>query len=463
MNQIATSLKSIEVINPATEEVVGTYPLMEKSEVFEILEAMKKAQISWRKLSVLERTEYFVRLAALMRTQVEHFAKLITVEMGKPIAQARAEILKCADLCDFYASEAPNMLADQMIETEYQKSYRSFQSLGIIFGIMPWNYPAWQVLRFVVPNLIAGNAAVLKHAPNSTGMALALEGLFIEAGFPSNLFRSLVIDVDLASEVIQHSAVKGVTLTGSERAGMAVASEAGKALKKVVLELGGSDPYVVLEDADLDLAVQESITSRLSNSGQVCIAAKRLIVVAAIYEAFVAKLRVAMEDYQCADPMLDTTMMGPMAREDLRLGLHQQVLKSIETGATCLMGGNLQDGQGYFYPATLLLNVTPSNPAFQEELFGPVVTVICAADEAEALKFANDSVYGLGAAVFTQDVKHGEDIARNILNAGSCFVNAKVASNPKLPFGGIHKSGFGRELSAEGLHEFTNVKTVVVR
>lgn len=455
-------MKTFETINPATEEVLNVYPIMSQQEVDSVLKEMAKTQEAWQHTSLSTRQQKMHKLADLIEAQVESLAEIITLEMGKPITQAKGEILKCVTLCRYYAENAEALLKPQQIQTERRKSYRCFEPLGIIFAIMPWNFPFWQVLRFAVPNLMAGNAGVLKHAVNSTGAALALEKLFLEAGFLENLFRSIIIDVNLAPFVIEHPAVQGVTLTGSERAGMAVAQTAGRALKKCVLELGGSDPYLILEDADLDLAVEQCVLSRLSNAGQICIAAKRIIVVEAVYEAFMEKLIPAVEAYQCGDPMLAQTLLGPMARQDLQVQLDQQVKKCIALGASCLKGGAPLKGKGYYYPATVLTDLNKQMPAYQEELFGPVVCVFKVTNEAEAIAMANETAYGLGAAVFTRNLEKGEQIARHHLKAGTCNVNALVGSDPRLPFGGVKRSGFGRELAAEGIHEFMNIKTVVV-
>lgn len=454
-------MANITVINPATEKET-TYACMSKQQVHEILEDMDAIQHAWVGRSFADRQKLMHQVAKILRANLNEYATVITEEMGKPMTQSIGEIEKCALLCDYYATHAEGFLQDEEVKTEHQKSYRCYRPLGIVFAIMPWNFPFWQVLRFAVPNLMAGNAGVLSHAPNSTLAALTIERIFEQAGFPKGLFRSLVIDVDLAPFVIHHPKVRGVTLTGSNRAGTAVASQAGQAMKKVVLELGGSDPYVVLEDADLDVAAQACIQSRLSNAGQVCIAAKRLIVVDAVRDQFEQLLKQKMAQYVCQDPLDAKTLLGPMAREDLRLQLHEQVQRTIASGATCVLGGQLPEGQGYYYPATLLVNVNEHSPAFKEELFGPVVCVVPARDTQHAIKLANQTPFGLGAAVFTQDLKLGEHIAANQLNAGTCYVNGMVGSDPRLPFGGTKSSGFGRELSCEGIREFMNIKTVVV-
>jgi succinate-semialdehyde dehydrogenase / glutarate-semialdehyde dehydrogenase len=456
-------MKTLDVINPSTGQLLNSYPLMSSSTVEDILTRMDQAQKKHAALSLADRRQKMKKLAQIFRDRRQTFATMITQEMGKPITQALGEIDKCAWLADFYAETTAQYLAPEMIQTDYSKSYVCYEPLGIIFAVMPWNFPFWQVMRFAVPNLMVGNAALLKHAPNSTGAALLMESAFREAGFEEHLFRSLIIDVDLASLCINHPKVKGITLTGSGRAGQAVGAQAGKALKKVVLELGGSDPYLILKDADLDLAAQECATSRMSNAGQVCISAKRIIVVDAVREAFLKKFLAKISEYRPGDPMDPQTKLGPMARSDLRDQLHDQVTRSIQAGAQLHSGGKKLEGPGFFYEPTVFLDVKKGTPAYDEELFGPVACVIYAKDTEEAIQIANDSPYGLGAAVFTQDLALGEDIARNRLNAGTCNVNTRVSSDPRLPFGGIKQSGYGRELGAYGIREFMNVKTVVLK
>ncbi len=454
----------IEVINPATEEVAGRYEKMNKSDVEKLIKDMSAEQKKWALTSFEHRKALMLKAGAELRDNKHKYGMIITQEMGKPITQAMGEIEKCAGLCEYYANTAEAYLKPQPIETENTKSYRCFKPMGIIYAIMPWNFPFWQALRFIVPNLMAGNAALLKHASSSIGAALALEKIFHQVDFPKNIFRSLVIDVELSPYIIEHAEIRGVTLTGSERAGSTVAAQAGKALKKVIMELGGSDPYLILEDANIDYAVQQCATSRLSNAGQICISAKRLIVVESVYDEFVEKLKTQIQDnFKCGDPTDPKTTMGPMAREDLLKELHDKVQKTIDAGAECVFGGKRLEGKGFFYPPTLLLNVRKGMTAYHEELFGPVVCVIKVKNEAEAIEVANDSPYGLGAAVFTSDIEKGERIARDEIVAGTCNVNKLVGSDQRLPFGGTKLSGFGRELASEGLHEFCNVKTVVVK
>jgi len=383
--------------------------------------------------------------------------------MGKPVAGGRSETEKCAWVCEYYADNAERFLADEPIETDASESFVAYQPLGIVLAVMPWNFPFWQVFRFAAPNLMAGNAGVLKHASNVPGCALAIEEVFRDAGFPENVFRTLMIGSNLVEDVIRHPLVRAVTLTGSTAAGRAVAQAAGHTLKKSVLELGGSDPYVILSDADLDAAAETCVNSRLINSGQSCIAAKRFVVVQSVRDAFEKKFVKRMEAKRMGDPHAEDSDIGPQARHDLRDDLHRQVLESVEKGARCLTGGRIPDMKGAYYPPTVLTDVRKGMPAFDDELFGPVAAIIPVANEEEAIRVANDSVFGLGAAVFTNEVERGRRIARESLEAGACFVNAFVKSDPRLPFGGIKESGYGRELGPHGIREFVNAKTVWVK
>jgi len=383
--------------------------------------------------------------------------------MGKPIAQSRAEVEKCAWVCDYYSENAESFLNDEIIETDASKSFVSYQPLGVILAVMPWNFPFWQVIRFAAPTLMAGNTGLLKHASNVTGSALALEDIFKKAGFPENVFRTLLISSKHVKRVIENPIIQAVSITGSVPAGKAVASSAGSVLKKCVLELGGSDPYVILEDADLESAADLCVTSRLINGGQSCISAKRFIIVETVFNKFEKLYVEKMTLKKMGDPFNELNDIGPQASIPLRDELHDQVLRSVKAGAKLLLGGEIPDGDSAFYPATVLSNVTPGMPAFDEELFGPVAALIKAKDEDDAIKLANQTIFGLGAAVFTKNVKNGERIAKEELNAGNCFVNQFVRSDPRLPFGGVKESGYGRELSPFGIKEFVNIKTVYVK
>lgn len=452
----------IQTVNPLTEKVIQSYDCLSESETHQKIESGHKKFLEWRLTSFSHRKKLMLKLAQLLKDKKEELAVLMATEMGKPITAGQAEIEKCAWVCEHYAEHAEAYLESRIIKTEMKKAKVSHVPLGLVFAIMPWNFPFWQVFRFAVPTIMAGNAAILKHAPISSGTGNRIEDLFKEAGFPIHLFQHFIVDNDGAAKIIAHPRVVAVTLTGSERAGTAVASQAGKFLKKSMLELGGSDPYLVLEDADLDLAAQCIVNSRLNNSGQVCIAAKRIIVIKSVEQQLIEKIIFYMSAFKMGDPLDSKTNLGPLARSDLRENVHKQVEKSLKQGAKLLLGGILPKGQGFYYPPTLLTNVTPGMPAFDEEIFGPVIAIISANNEQQAIAYANQSQYGLGAAVFTRDLEKGEHIATYEIDAGVCFVNALVASDPRLPFGGIKHSGYGRELSKEGILEFVNTKTVAI-
>lgn len=453
---------TIESINPATDHAIEKYLPHTESEVAQIIAGAETAFQAWRHTKLEHRAKCMRKAAELLRKNKQRYGLLITREMGKPIAQAVAEIEKCANCCEHYAENTGRYLAVESVDAATQESYVAFEPLGVILAVMPWNFPFWQVFRFAAPALMAGNAGLLKHASNVSGCALAIEKVFEEAGFPVGLFKALLLESKRVEAVINNPAVCAVTLTGSGPAGAAVAGTAGKALKKSVLELGGNDAYVVLKDADLALAARICVQSRMNNAGQTCIAAKRLIVVEAVQKQFEALVKQEVETWVAGNPELEDTRMGPMARPDLREELQRQVDESIDMGARCEVGGKIPPGAGAFYPATLLTNVTRDMPAFREELFGPVACIIPAVDEAEAIDLANDSIFGLGAAVFSRDVARAKDIALHRLEAGTCVVNDFVRSDPLLPFGGIKQSGFGRELSYFGIREFVNIKTVYV-
>jgi succinate-semialdehyde dehydrogenase/glutarate-semialdehyde dehydrogenase len=401
-------------------------------------------------------------MAELLDANRSELAELMADEMGKPVAQGLAEVDKCAWACRHYAENTERILAEDHISTDRSRSYVAYRPLGVVLAVMPWNFPLWQVYRFLAPALMAGNGGILKHASNVTGAALWIDRLVVEAGFPDGLFRTLVLPSSRVDEVLEHPEIVAATLTGSDPAGRAVAEKAGSLLKKTVLELGGSDPYVVLADADLERAAETCATSRLINGGQSCIAAKRFIVEAPVVEEFSQLLAAGLSKAVLGDPKDSATTLGPMARLDLRDDLHDQVERSLAAGARLVMGGEIPDSQGAFYPPTLLADVTEAMAVYHEETFGPVAAVITADDLDDAVRIANDTQFGLGAAIFTSDVELGEQVARDRLQAGACFVNAFVASDPRLPFGGIKTSGYGRELSDLGMKEFLNAKTVVV-
>jgi succinate-semialdehyde dehydrogenase/glutarate-semialdehyde dehydrogenase len=452
----------IETINPTTGELVATYEVTTPDAVAHHVRRATEEQSRWEEVPLDERAAILRRAAELLEDREEHLARLMAIEMGKPIGQGVAEVRKSAFGCRHYADEGPRILADQPIEADRPRSYLAWRPLGVVLAIMPWNFPLWQVLRMAAPTLMAGNAALLKHASNVTGCALAIDELWADAGLPDGLFRTLVLPSSRVADVIADPGVAAVTLTGSDPAGRAVAAQAGRLLKKTVLELGGSDPHVVLADADLDRTVAACGTSRLLNGGQSCISAKRFIVEAPIVEEFTERLAAHMAGALVGDPLDPETTMGPMARHDLRDELHDQVVRSVEAGAELRMGGEIPEGPGAFYPPTILTGVRSGMAAYHEETFGPVATVIAVEDIAEAVFVANDTDFGLGAAIYTENVALGEQIARERLHAGSCFVNDFVASDPRLPFGGIKMSGYGRELSDLGMREFLNAKTVVV-
>jgi succinate-semialdehyde dehydrogenase/glutarate-semialdehyde dehydrogenase len=440
--------KPIQTYSPETDEILGTR-----------LQASSAAFQQWKKTSFPDRAKLMRAAANVMRDRKNELAALMADEMGKVIRDGIAEVQKCADCCDYYAEHAQRFLQKQPVESDAQESYIAYDPLGVILAIMPWNFPFWQVFRFAAPALMAGNVGVLKHASNVSGCALAIEAIFKDAGFPAHAFSTLLVESSRVETLIRNPLVAAVTLTGSTPAGRSVASIAGSELKKSVLELGGSDAYVVLDDADLDLAVDACVKSRLINAGQSCIAAKRFIVVRPLREAFEQRYAERFRAVRIGDPRDPATDIGPMARTDLRDQVHEQVMKSVQQGARLLVGGVVPDGPGAYYPATVLAGVKPGMTAFDEEIFGPVAAIIEADDERHAIALANQSVFGLGAALFTRDKDRADRIAREI-EAGSVFVNTFVKSDPRLPFGGIKQSGYGRELSWFGIQEFVNIKTV---
>jgi len=453
---------TITSINPATDEVLEQLEETSPAQVDQILAQAQAAFHDWRERRWSERAALMKKAAGLLREGKTRFARTMALEMGKPIAQGEAEAEKCAWVCEYYAENAEAFLAEQPRETDASRSYVRFDPLGPVLAVMPWNFPYWQVFRFAAPALMTGNTGLLKHASNVPRCALDIESIFHEAGFPEGVFRTLLIGSSAVAPVIADSRVVAVTLTGSEAAGMKVAEQAGHHLKKTVLELGGSDPFVVLEDADVALAASTAAAARLINSGQSCIAAKRFIVVAPVLDRFLEGFAKAMSAAVVGDPLDRKTTVGPQARRDLRDSLHAQVEASVAKGANLQLGGTVPAGNGAFYPPTVLTAVQPGMAAFDEETFGPVAAVIRARDEADAIRLANLSRYGLGASLWTEDLKRGDRLAARI-EAGAVFVNGMVKSDPRLPFGGIKYSGYGRELSEYGIREFVNVKSVWMR
>jgi succinate-semialdehyde dehydrogenase / glutarate-semialdehyde dehydrogenase len=452
----------IATINPTTGEQLESHPEMAAEEVAGIVDAAHGAFLAWRRQSFDERAQCVRRMGQLLRDRAGEWARLMAREMGKPVADGIAEAKKCATCCDHFADHAARMLAREEVATEARHSFVTFEPLGVVLAVMPWNFPFWQLFRFAAPAFMAGNAVVLKHASNVPGCALAIERIVREAGAPPNLLRTLLIGSKQVDAVIEHPRVRAVTLTGSGAAGRAVAAKAGAMLKKTVLELGGSDAYLVLEDADPEAAAAICTKARLVNGGQSCIAGKRFIVLDAVRGAFEHHFVEKMRAVRQGDPMNEATQIGPLARHDLRDTLHEQVGRSVHQGARCLLGGQPAAGPGAFYPPTVLTDVRKGMPAFDEELFGPVAAVVPARDETDAIALANDSVFGLGGCVITRDAARGERIAAERIEAGCVFVNDAVRSDPRLPFGGVKDSGYGRELSAYGIKEFVNIKTIFV-
>jgi succinate-semialdehyde dehydrogenase/glutarate-semialdehyde dehydrogenase len=453
---------SFRSINPANGNTLRVIDAFTPTELESALQACSTVGAVWRRSTVGERSRLLRAAAGRLRENAGEFAELITLEMGKPIREARAEIEKCAWACEYYAEQGPAFLEDEPIGTDASRSLVAWQPLGAVLAVMPWNFPFWQVFRFAAPALMAGNTALLKHASNVPQCALAIESVFAASGFPDGVFRSLMIPSAQVARVIADVRVQAVTLTGSEPAGREVAAAAGTHLKKSVLELGGSDAFVVLEDADLELAAREAVTSRFLNGGQSCIAAKRFILVESIAEDFLHRFKAGVEALVIGDPLDEQTQVGPLARADLRDQLHAQVQKSLAAGAVAVTGCRPLEGPGAWYRPSILDRVVPGMPAWGEELFGPVASVIRARDEQEAVRIANDSEFGLGGSVWTRDSARGERVARQ-LECGCAFVNGLVKSDPRLPFGGVKLSGYGRELSHLGMREFMNAKTIWIR
>jgi succinate-semialdehyde dehydrogenase/glutarate-semialdehyde dehydrogenase len=453
------AVADIVTINPATGGEIGRYAYMSAAEIDAHLDEARQAFAHWRRESLEDRGRFLHGVAATLRENNARLAEAAVREMGKPITQARVEVEKCAWACDFFADRAAEFLANRAVQTTAAKSYVAFRPLGVIFAIMPWNFPYWQVFRAAAPALMAGNTIVLKHADNTTGCALEIERIFQEADAPAAIFRTLLIDHDDADARIADERIAAVTLTGSERAGVAVGSSAGSSLKKCVLELGGSDPFVVLADADLELAVEYAVKSRFQNNGQSCIAAKRFIVEDAVYDRFLRHFVEATAAQHVGDPMNEQTQIGPCARGDLRDTLVRQVTQTVVDGGRIVTGGHPVNGAGFFFEPTIVADVSLTAPMFAQETFGPAAAVIRARDDDHAVELANATGFGLGANVWTKSIETAERMASSI-ESGSVFINGMVASDPRLPFGGVKRSGYGRELSAFGIHEFVNIQTV---
>ena len=459
----AARLPPIETVNPATGEPGQSYPQTSPDEAAAAAAAAHAAFAQWRRTSFAERSRVIRAAAAILRQRKDEFARLMTAEMGKTVDDGRAEIEKCAVHCEWFADHAPAYLADEPVDIGGGEAFVTFNPLGLVLAVMPWNFPFWQVFRFAAPALMAGNAGLLKHAGNVPGCALAIEDVLHQAGVPRDLFRSLLLPSSEVEALIRNDHVAAVTLTGSVAAGKAVATAAGSVLKKCVLELGGADAYVVLEDVDVAAAAKIAATARMVNGGQSCIAGKRFIVVRDVLEAFETALVQAMRAYGMGDPSADGTKLGPMQSIKARDEIHRQVSDSVRNGARLLLGGEVPDRPGAWYPATVLADVRPGQPAHDEEVFGPVAAIIAAADEADAIRIANASEFGLGSGVLTGDPDRGRRIAAHELQAGMSFVNENVRSDSRMPFGGVKHSGYGRECAAFGIREFTNIKSVHVK
>ncbi len=453
---------AIVSVNPTSGQTLKAFEPWDQEQIDKVLQQVAAATPAWAEADFAVRAAAFKNAAAELRANHEQYAAYMTVEMGKPIKEARAEIEKCAWGCEYFAAHAQALLADERVATDATTSYVCYQPLGTVLAIMPWNFPFWQVFRFAAPALMAGNTALLKHASNVPQCALAIEEVFRKAGFPEGVFRTLLISGEQAEELIGDPRIHAVTLTGSGTAGRRVAAAAGAHLKKSVLELGGSDAFLVLADADLEQAAEAGVVSRFMNGGQSCIAAKRFIVVESVAARFLELFKPKVQALNQGDPKQDSTEIGPLARADLRFLLAKQVRDSVAKGALPILGCENQSGPGFFYKPSILDQVKPGMRAYEEELFGPVAIIIRAKDDEDALRIANDSQYGLGASIWTRDAAKGERLARSV-QTGQAFVNAIVKSDPRLPFGGIKASGYGRELAAPGIREFVNIKTVWIK
>lgn len=452
----------IQTLNPATGEVVKTFEAHSDEQIEQMLSLAQETFLTWKETTLDHRKQLMLKAAEILKRDARKYGEIITEEMGKPVKQAEAEVAKCAWVCEYYAEQAEHILAHELVTTDASESYVQFDPLGIILAVMPWNYPFWQVLRFAAPALMAGNVGMLKHASNVPKSALAIQEIFEEAGFPTGAFQTLLVSSSKVEGLIQDWRIKATTLTGSEYAGSQVAMQSGREIKPSVLELGGSDPFIVLPDADLTLTCEIASTARLQNTGQSCIAAKRFILHKDIADEFLNVYKQKFEAAVLGDPMQEETTIGPLATESIRNEIAEQVNKSVELGATIVTGGEIPERKGYYYQPTILKDLTPEMPAFREEIFGPVASVIIVENEEEAIQVANNSEFGLGASIWTQDIKKAKSMATKI-DSGAVFINGMVKSDPRLPFGGVKKSGYGRELSHYGMKAFVNVKTIWIK
>ncbi|APU69566.1 NAD-dependent succinate-semialdehyde dehydrogenase [Christiangramia flava] len=454
--------KNIKTINPATEEILKTYEWMSDAEMDQAIEECHNAYLKWRLVTPKDRAKIISKIGEKLTAHKEEFAQLMTSEMGKLVEQGKQEMELCAAICEYTAKNGPEALQDEERELpEGGKGLITYSPLGVIYGIQPWNFPCYQAIRYSIANLMAGNGVLLKHAENVTGSALLLEKIYREAGVPENLFKVLLITHDQSDQVIENDLVRGVTLTGSAKAGKTIAKKAGEKLKKTVLELGSNDAYIVLEDADVPKAVETCVNGRVYNNGETCVAAKRFIVTDKVYEEFKKAFVDQMKNVKYGDPTKEDSDIGPMARKDLRDTVHKQVQESVKKGAKILCGGELPDEKGYFYPATVLENLEPGQPAYDDEIFGPVASLIRAKNAEDALRIANSSRFGLGGAIFSKDEQKAKDLAKHYFDTGMVFINSFGLAKPNMPFGGVKDSGYGREHGGFGLHEFVNTKAVM--
>ncbi len=455
--------RTIQTVNPFTEEKLESYPLMSDDKMFEALQSSHDAFLSWRHTPIADRAKVIARIGEELTAAKDEFAELMTAEVGKLLKDSRDEIDLCAGICAYSAAQGPKVLADEERELQDgRKGIVTYSPTGVIYGIQPWNFPAYQAVRYSIANLMAGNGVLLKHAENCTGSGMMLREIYERAGLPKGLFSVITIDHDQSDKLIAHDLVRGVTMTGSAKAGSIIGKTSGEHLKKTVLELGSNDAYLVLEDADIDLAVKTCVVGRIYNNGETCVNAKRFVVVDAVYDAFVDGFVKAMADIRTGDPMDGETRLGPMARSDLRDTLHAQVHDSVKRGAKVACGGEIPDGTGYFYPATVLTDVTPGQPAYDDELFGPVASVIRAKDDEDAMRIANDSRFGLGGGIFSKDEARAVEMAKNHFDTGMVFINHFNLAAPEMPFGGVKDSGHGREHGGFGMREFVNAKAIAL-